>query len=62
MALDLPFVLVGAVLIGAGLGYLADGWLGTSPVLMLVVGGLGFVSGIFEVLRRLTGKSKNDVK
>ena len=58
--LDLPFVLVGAVVIGAGAGYLLDRRLETSPVLALVMGALGFVAGIFEVLRRLTGKRNRD--
>jgi F0F1-type ATP synthase assembly protein I len=58
--LDLPFVLVGSVVIAAGLGYLVDRWLHTSPVFTLVLGVLGFAAGIFQVLRRLTGKRKND--
>ncbi len=57
--LDLPFVLVGAVLIGAGAGYFLDRRFHTSPVLTLVLGVLGFAAGITEVLRRLTGKRKN---
>jgi len=61
-ALDLPFVLVGAVLVGAGAGYLADRWLGTSPVFTLILGALGFGGGIFEVIRRVTGKGKNGAK
>jgi len=59
-ALDLPFVLVGAVVIGAGGGYLLDQRLGTSPVLALILGALGFAAGIYEVLRRLTGKRNTD--
>jgi F0F1-type ATP synthase assembly protein I len=55
-ALDLPFVLVGSVLIGAALGYFLDRRLHTSPVLTLILGGLGFAGGIYEVIRRLTGK------
>jgi F0F1-type ATP synthase assembly protein I len=52
--MDLPFVLVGSVLIGAGLGYLLDKRLGISPVLTLILGLLGFGGGMFEVIRRLT--------
>jgi F0F1-type ATP synthase assembly protein I len=59
-ALDLPFVLVGAVVIGAGGGYLLDRRLGTSPALTLILGALGFAAGIYEVLRRLTGKRNTD--
>lgn len=57
--LDLPFVLVGAVMIGAGAGYFLDRRFHTSPVLTLVLGVLGFAAGITEVLRRLTGKRNN---
>jgi F0F1-type ATP synthase assembly protein I len=57
--LDLPFVLVGAVVIGAGAGYFLDRKFHTSPVLTLVLGAVGFVAGIMELLRRLTGKRNN---
>jgi F0F1-type ATP synthase assembly protein I len=57
--LDLPFLLVGAVVIGAVVGYFLDRWFGTSPTFTLILGGLGFVGGILEVLRRLTGKRGN---
>jgi F0F1-type ATP synthase assembly protein I len=56
--LDLPFVLVGSVVIGAGAGYFLDRRFGSSPVLTLVLGALGFGAGIFELIRRLTGKRK----
>jgi F0F1-type ATP synthase assembly protein I len=56
--LDLPFVLVGSVVIGAGAGYFLDAHFHTSPILTLVLGVLGFAGGITEVLRRLTGKRK----
>jgi ATP synthase protein I len=58
IAMELPFTLVGAVIVGGTLGYLLDRWLRTGPWLMLVFGGLGFYAGIREVLRRLPG-SKN---
>lgn len=51
--MDLPFVLVGSVVIGAGIGYLLDKRFGTSPLLALLLGLLGFGGGIFEVIRRL---------
>lgn len=53
MAMELPFVLVAATLIGAGLGYLLDRWLHTKPIFLLVLGGLGFFAGVRELLRRL---------
>ena len=54
--MDLPFVLVGSVVIGAGVGYVVDKHFGTSPVLTLLLGLLGFGGGMFEVIRRLTAK------
>ena len=57
--MDLPFVLVGSVVIGAGLGYLLDKGFGSSPVLALLVGLLGFAGGMFEVIRRLLVRRKN---
>jgi ATP synthase protein I len=56
IAMELPFTLVGAILLAGGAGYLLDHWLHTKPVFMLILGGLGFVAGIREVLRRLPGK------
>jgi len=53
LALELPFTLVGAIAIGVAIGYFADRWLHTRPVLMIILGGLGFVAGLREVLRRL---------
>ena len=54
--LDLPFVLVGSVVIAAGLGYLLDKHFNTSPILTLVLGALGFAAGMYELIRRLTGR------
>jgi len=62
MAMELPYVLVAAVVVGGGLGYFLDRWLHTKPILMLVLGFLGFFGGLRDVLRRLPadddGKSK----
>ncbi len=55
VAMELPFVLVSAILVGGAMGWLLDRWLHTWPVLMLVLGGLGFFAGVREVLRRLPG-------
>jgi ATP synthase protein I len=52
-AMELPFVLVGAVLLGGVLGYFLDRWLHTKPFLMLVFGALGFFGGVRDILRRL---------
>ena len=54
--MDLPFVLVGAIIIGAGAGYLADKRFNTSPTFTLIFGLMGFAGGIYEVIRRVTRK------
>jgi len=53
MAMELPFVLVGAILVGGAIGYFLDRWLHTKPVLMLIFGGMGLAAGVRDVLRRL---------
>lgn len=53
LALDLPFLLIGAVLGGGFIGYLIDEWLHTAPWLMLGCGLLGFAGGFRELLRSL---------
>ena len=52
MAMELPFVIVGAVIVGGLLGYFLDRWLHTAPVFMLLIGGLGFFAGLRDVLSR----------
>jgi F0F1-type ATP synthase assembly protein I len=53
LALELPFTLVGATVLGGALGYFLDRWLHTDWVFTLILGGLGFAGGLREVLRRL---------
>jgi len=53
MAMELPFVIVAAVLVGGSFGYLLDRWFHTKPILMVILGFLGFFGGVREVLRRL---------
>jgi ATP synthase protein I len=55
MAMELPFVLVGAVLLGGVVGYFLDRWLHTKPAFMLVFGALGFFGGVRDIIRRLPG-------
>ncbi len=55
MAMELPFVMVSAIVVGGAMGYFLDRWLHTKPVLMLVFGALGFYAGVRDVLRRLPG-------
>jgi len=49
--------LVLAVVIGAGLGYMLDRWLGTSPWLFLVCFFLGLAAGIRTVFRTVAAVS-----
>jgi ATP synthase protein I len=58
-AMELPFVIVGAVILGGGVGWLLDRHLHTAPWLMLAVGSLGFAVGLRDVLRRATLHDNN---
>jgi ATP synthase protein I len=60
MAMELPFTMIGGVLIGGGAGYFLDRWLHTSPVFTLILGLLGFVGGVWEVLKRLLHEEKKE--
>lgn len=53
LAMELPFTIVGAVLLGGLLGYFLDHWLRTKLIFTLILGALGFAGGLKEVLRRL---------
>jgi len=53
LAMELPFTIVGAVLLGGVLGYFLDHWLHTKWIFTLILGALGFAGGLKEVLRRL---------
>jgi ATP synthase protein I len=43
--------LVAGVLVGAGIGWLIDRWVGTRPLGMIVFLLLGFVAGVLNVMR-----------
>jgi F0F1-type ATP synthase assembly protein I len=58
LALELPFTIVGAVLVGGVLGYFLDHWLHTKLIFTLLLGGVGFAGGLKEVLRRLAQSDK----
>ena len=53
LALELPFTIVGAVLVAGALGYFLDHWLHTRWLFTLILGGIGFAGGVREVIRRL---------
>jgi ATP synthase protein I len=42
---------IAAILVGAGIGYLLDMWLKTSPWLLLVMVLVGFAAGVLNVVR-----------
>ena len=47
--------MVVSVAVGAGLGYVIDGWADTRPLFMIVFVFLGFAAGIMNVLRIVKG-------
>jgi F0F1-type ATP synthase assembly protein I len=53
LAMELPFTIVGAVLLGGALGYFVDRWLHTRLIFTMILGAVGFAGGLKEVLRRL---------
>ena len=59
MASELPFLLVAGVAVGGFLGYVLDRSFHTKPILMIVLGALGFFAGLRELLRRVA-KSDSD--
>ena len=52
IAMELPFTLVGPILVGGAFGYFLDRWLSTTPWLILILTGVGFYAGVREVYRR----------
>jgi ATP synthase protein I len=54
MAMELPFIFVGCIVVGGAIGYFLDIWLHTKPALMLVFGVIGFIAGLRDILRRLS--------
>lgn len=49
---------IAAILVGTGLGYLLDLWLGTQPWIMLVMLLVGFAAGILNVTRSVAEMNK----
>jgi F0F1-type ATP synthase assembly protein I len=62
LAMELPFILIGGIVIGGGLGWLLDHRFHTSPALTLVLGALGFAGGLWDILKRLSRAEKNQEK
>ncbi len=55
----IPLILAVSPLVGFGMGYLLDQWLGTGQVLRLVFLGLGFIAGVREMIRLLRRAQKD---
>jgi len=53
-------ILASTVISGFILGYLADIWLGTLPVFMLLFGGLGVIGGSLKVYKMLIDPKLNN--
>jgi F0F1-type ATP synthase assembly protein I len=56
VAMELPFTIVGAIVLAGVLGYFADKWLHTWPWLTIVGGALGFAASLVDVTRRYRPK------
>ena len=51
IAFELPFMLVGPVVLGGAIGYFLDRWLHTKPLLLIVLGILGVAVGVFDAVK-----------
>jgi ATP synthase protein I len=51
LAFQLPFMIVGPVILGGVIGFFLDRWLHTKPLLMIVLGVLGIVVGLRDALK-----------
>lgn len=49
---------IAAILVGAGIGFLLDQWLGTSPWILLVMLMVGFSAGVLNVTRSVSAMNK----
>ena len=56
----LGFVLFGAIGAGYFFGWLLDRWLGTAPILELIMAGLGLAGGLIEILQIMKRVEKHD--
>lgn len=57
-ALRLGSEFVAAILVGAGIGFLVDLWLGTSPWILLVMLMIGFAAGVLNITRSVSEMNK----
>lgn len=58
LAFELPFILVGPVVMGGVLGFFLDRWLHTKPLLLIVLGILGVVVGVRDAVKSAAAHDK----
>jgi ATP synthase protein I len=51
LAFELPFMLVGPVVLGGAMGYFLDRWLHSKPLLLIVLGILGVIVGVRDAVK-----------
>jgi F0F1-type ATP synthase assembly protein I len=57
---SLGIIMPACALGGFGLGWVLDRWLHTSPLFALILGLVGAVAGIIDIVRILTREEKKD--
>jgi len=60
LAMELPFLMVGPVVVGGGIGYLLDRWLHTKPLFLLLLGFAGVVIGIVDAVKIASAQDKTN--
>jgi F0F1-type ATP synthase assembly protein I len=58
--MELPFLIAGGALVGGLFGFLLDRWLHTKPFMMLLLGAVGFIAAVRDMLRRLQKDDPDD--
>ena len=58
LAFELPFMMVGPVVLGGVMGYFLDRWLHTKPLLLIVLGILGVVVGVRDAVKSAGAQDK----
>jgi ATP synthase protein I len=58
LAMELPFLLIGPVLVGGAIGYFLDRWLHTKPIFLLLLGVGGVVIGIADAIKIANAQDK----
>jgi ATP synthase protein I len=58
LAFELPFMLVGPVVLGGAIGFFLDRWLHTKPLLLIVLGILGVIVGVRDAVKSAGAQDK----